>query len=96
MEYRRVPTGRLTARLRLERYDERPHSRILHTDPGRVELLMKQHAGSPAVPVVDAGDSVGEGDLVGEARGEVSARVHASVAGRVLFADDTRVILERR
>jgi hypothetical protein len=39
---------------------------------------------------------VQEGDLVGEAEQEVSARVHASIGGRVVFVDDERVVIEAR
>jgi electron transport complex protein RnfC len=51
--------------------------------PAQVALLMVQHIGAPAAPVVKAGDSVDKGQLVGEARGFVSASVHASVSGKV-------------
>ncbi|MBU0517009.1 MAG: 4Fe-4S dicluster domain-containing protein [Proteobacteria bacterium] len=50
----------------------------------RVRLLMRQHLGAPAAPVVRIGDQVEAGQVVGEIpRGALGARVHASINGRV-------------
>ena len=51
--------------------------------PPHVVLHMSQHAGSPARPVVQPGDHVLIGQMVGEPTETVSAAVHASVAGKV-------------
>ena len=47
-------------------------------------IPMQQHIGVPAKPIVEAGDVVTEGQLIGEAQGFVSANVHASVPGKVI------------
>lgn len=52
--------------------------------PDRVVLSLAQHIGAPARPVVAKGDHVLVGQLVAEAAGFVSARVHASVSGTVV------------
>jgi Na+-translocating ferredoxin:NAD+ oxidoreductase RnfC subunit len=45
---------------------------------------MKQHAGEPAVPVVEAGKRVKKGQTVGRvADGKLGAHVHASIDGTV-------------
>jgi Na+-translocating ferredoxin:NAD+ oxidoreductase RnfC subunit len=93
-EYRQIPTARLTRRLGLERYDVDAPLRPEPLRPGRVTLLMRQHAGTPAVPVVKPGQTVLSGDVVGEADEEaVSARVHASVSGVVETADRDAVVI---
>ena len=51
--------------------------------PGEVVLPLSQHAGKPAVPLVQAGDRVERGDKVAEADGWMSSPVHASAAGTV-------------
>ena len=51
--------------------------------PAVVVLPLWQHVGAPAFAVVQAGDAILVGQRVGEARGEMSAHVHASVSGRV-------------
>lgn len=93
--YRKIPVARIEGRLRIEAYKKRP---LAHPEgvlvPSRAELLLKQHAGVPAQPVVRVGDRVEEGSVVGEIGGEVSARVHASIAGRVVFVDEERIVIE--
>lgn len=55
--------------------------------PETVTLPLSQHIGAPATPVVAVGDRVTVGQLVAEATGFVSARVHASVSGTVVAID---------
>ncbi len=51
--------------------------------PAEVAVLMAQHIGAPAAPVVDKKDRVRKGQIVGQARGFVSANAHAPVSGTV-------------
>lgn len=51
--------------------------------PERVVLPLKQHTGTPAIPVVEVGDQVERGDLLARPSGWVSSPIHASGAGRV-------------
>jgi electron transport complex protein RnfC len=51
--------------------------------PKVVRIPMSQHTGAPCKPVVQKGDSVKKGQIVGEATGFVSASVHSSVSGKV-------------
>jgi Na+-translocating ferredoxin:NAD+ oxidoreductase RnfC subunit len=82
--YRMIPTSRLVQRLGLAEYDRPAPLDGREICPATVVLLMKQHAGEPAVPVVSEGDRVLEGDLVGEIpSGSLGARVHASIDGVV-------------
>jgi len=55
--------------------------------PDEVVLPLRQHAGKPAVPVVQPGDHVERGDVVARADGFVSVPIHASAAGRVVDID---------
>ncbi len=56
----------------------------LFKDPEVVVILMSQHLGKPAKPIVQAGDKVKIGQLIGEAQGDFSANVHASISGEVI------------
>ena len=56
--------------------------------PSEVRIPMSMHIGAPAKPVVNAGDDVKIGQLIGEASGFVSAPVHASVSGKVKSVDE--------
>ena len=51
--------------------------------PTTVYISMSQHLGAPAEPVVQKGDYVKTGQLIGKASGFVSAHIHASVSGTV-------------
>lgn len=51
--------------------------------PESVRILMSQHIGAPAKPIVKKGDAVCVGTLIGEANGSVSANIHSSVSGTV-------------
>jgi Na+-translocating ferredoxin:NAD+ oxidoreductase subunit C len=52
--------------------------------PKRVVILMSQHIGAPCKPVVEIGQNVKMGELLGAPEGFVSAPVHSSVSGRVI------------
>jgi Na+-translocating ferredoxin:NAD+ oxidoreductase RnfC subunit len=94
--YRRVPGTRIVERLDLGRYAKLALRRNVETDPGRVEIPLKQHIGEPAAPVVGPGDQVEEGALIAEApEGKTGAAVHASVGGRVSLVDSERIIIEK-
>ncbi len=51
--------------------------------PKIVRLPMSQHIGNPAKLLVKIGDLVEEGQVIGEADGEISSNIHSSVSGRV-------------
>lgn len=57
--------------------------------PKQVSILMSQHLGAPAVPVVKKGDAVKVGTLIGEkGKSFISANIHSSVSGTVFKVDD--------
>jgi len=51
--------------------------------PKVIRIPMAQHLGAPCKPVVQKGDAVKKGQMVGEAAGFVSSPVHSSVSGKV-------------
>ena len=51
--------------------------------PAEVAVPLLQHAGKPALPVVEAGQTVKRGECIAVCAGGVSANVHASIAGTV-------------
>lgn len=59
--------------------------------PAQVILPMQQHIGAPCTPVVQKGDHVYLGQVVGDSDAYLSAPVHASVSGTV--ADVTEIML---
>lgn len=58
--------------------------------PRRVELLMSQHIGAPAIPIVAKGDKVSRGQMVAEGASFVSASVHTPITGTVKVIENVR------
>lgn len=55
--------------------------------PEKAVILLGQHIGAPAKPVVAKGDVVKVGTKIAEANGFVSAAIHSSVSGKVTKID---------
>jgi len=92
-EYRRVPMRRLIAKLGLGEFNNVGPLVEYDFAPRKVNVLLKQHAGAPAVAVVKCGDRVREGDLLAAPEaGKLGARVHASIAGVVTVNRDSVLI----
>ncbi|WP_317930648.1 electron transport complex subunit RsxC [Halioxenophilus sp. WMMB6] len=58
------------------------------TLPKQVILPLSQHIGAAAVPMVEVGERVLTGQLVAQAKGVVSANVHATISGTVSAITD--------
>ena len=56
--------------------------------PAKVYLPMQQHIGAPATPVVNEGDTVYVGTLVGKAEGYISSDIYSSVSGKVIAIEE--------
>jgi electron transport complex protein RnfC len=56
--------------------------------PKRVLIPLQQHVGSPAEPVVQVGNRVGKGQLIGKPGRGISAAVHASTSGTVVAIEE--------
>lgn len=55
--------------------------------PSRLVVPLHQHVGATAKPMVQPGDRVLKGQMIGQADGYVSAAVHAPTSGRVIAVD---------
>lgn len=83
-EGRRVPLKMLMKRMDILNYDSHTPFNKTSPQPTQVKILLKQHVGVPAIPVVRSGDFVKEGDLIADIEsGKLGARVHASISGRI-------------
>ncbi|MCQ2298912.1 MAG: electron transport complex subunit RsxC [Bacteroidales bacterium] len=58
--------------------------------PAQVSVLMNQHLGAPATPIVAVGDKVKVGQLIGEAQAFMCANVHSPVSGTVKKIEPVR------
>ncbi|MBQ9086573.1 MAG: SLBB domain-containing protein [Clostridia bacterium] len=82
-DLKKVSVERLTMRLGLKKYDvQAPLCEEFSTKS--VRILLSQHLGAPAEPVVAVGDTVKKGDVVALAKeGALSVNIHASIDGTV-------------
>ncbi|MDD4890242.1 MAG: RnfABCDGE type electron transport complex subunit C [Phycisphaerae bacterium] len=60
-------------------------------DPQFIFIPMRQHKGAPAVPCVQPGELVLQGQPIGRADGEESVAAHSPVSGKVCAIDDIRL-----
>lgn len=88
-EHRRVPLALLRQRLKVEEYEREAPFADVSLRPAAVRILLKQHTGKPAVPVVREGESVRAGAVIGTvSEAELGANVHASMDGRIARVTD--------
>ena len=95
-EYRKVPTKNLMQRLDVLMFKDEGPLRKFDINPGTVRVPLNQHLGSPAEPVVKAGDAVKKFDLIGRASGKVSSNVHASFDGIILAVNKEEIKIQRQ
>ena len=94
---RKVPLQRLMERLEVMKYDPHPAFYPEEIKVRQVKILLSQHLGEAALPVVAQGDQVQKGDVVGEIpEGALGARVHASISGTVSAVDEKQVVIQSR
>jgi Na+-translocating ferredoxin:NAD+ oxidoreductase RnfC subunit len=92
-ETRKIPLKRLMERLEVTKYDTHPPFYEDEVQVDKVSIPLQQHIGQSALPVVQPGDRVKKGDLIGEIpEGALGARVHASIDGTVEAVGDSIVI----
>lgn len=100
-DYRKAPEERLEARLGLSKYNvdallqEDSHwekENLIH----KVRILLSQHIGAPAVPVVEKGTAVRKGDCIAEPAKGLSVAIHASVDGIVQEVTEKYITIVRQ
>lgn len=96
-DFRRVPMTRLVNRLGLAKYDLPAPLVEPSSAYRRIKLMLRQHAGVPAAPVVSLGQSVQAGELVAAIPGDaLGAPIHASIAGVVSEINSDSIVIEAR
>ncbi len=83
LDIRRVPTGRLVARLRLSKYYGKHVQECIEFVPENVFIPFSQPIDKPALAQVKVGDNVQKGQLIAAAQEGISANIHSSVSGVV-------------
>ncbi|MBC3887279.1 electron transport complex protein RnfC [Acetobacterium paludosum] len=94
-EGKQFDVHRLISRLGLTKYDL--PAPMVETDKTftKVNLLLSQHIGAPAMAVVKVGDQVERGQLVADIPdGKLSAKVFASISGKIITVDSEKITIE--
>lgn len=94
-EYRKVPMERLMARLDLTQYDKEAPLQDEKADVKRVRILLGQHIGAPASPIVKPQDMVEAGQVIAEPGKGLSVGIHASITGRITEVSDKCIVIEK-
>ena len=93
LDNRRVPIGRLIRKLGLSDFTNTGPLLDPAPPPPRVTIPLQMHIGAPCEPVVKVGQSIAEGDVIGQPpAGKLGVPIHASIAGRIAGFDGTVVI----
>ena len=88
VEYRKIPTERLIARLDLSRYVTHDLPQFTEVKVKECMIPLSQHIGKPALPSVKAGDHVEKGALVAAAAEGLSVNIHTGMSGVVTEVTD--------
>jgi Na+-translocating ferredoxin:NAD+ oxidoreductase RnfC subunit len=93
---RRIPIKTLARKLSVEQYDHPAPFVDFKPYASRFVLPLKQSAGAACLAKVRSGDSVRNGQVIGEApAGAMGATLHAPVDAKVLSISEQNIVLER-
>ncbi|MEW6652483.1 MAG: 4Fe-4S dicluster domain-containing protein [Bacteroidota bacterium] len=86
---RRVPLKQLMKRIDVLKYDTHTPFIKETPNPAQVKILLKQHVGLAAKPVVKLGAIVNAGTLIADVEeGKLGAKIHSSIGGKVTHVSD--------
>jgi len=83
-DYRKTPISKLIGRLNLSDYDKTASFIEFNYIPKKVRIMLSQHIGVPAEPIVNEGQTVKRGDIIGSMSDDkLGAYIHASIDGKI-------------
>lgn len=92
-DFRKLNTNRLINKLGLADYTKYLEFIELKTAVDSVSIPLKQHIGAPAVSIVNVGQRVAFGEMIGKIDDDkLGANIHATISGMVTFVNDSIVI----
>lgn len=95
-DYRRVPMERLIARLGLTKYNVPAPLKDELLEPKKVKILLTQHIGALVKAVVQVGDIVKAGQVIGTVNADqLGVNTHASIDGIVADVNEKFVTIKR-
>lgn len=95
-ENRLVPSKRLMARIGIKKFDADAPMTDMKLEPEMVCIMRGQHVGAPAEPIVNVGDRVTAGQMIGKIpEGALGAPIHASIDGTITEVTDKYIAIRR-
>lgn len=95
-EYQQVPPVKILLKDGLKQYADLKVEDLLKHESTTVNIPLKMHIGAPCEPVIQVGDHIKAGDLIGrKPEKALGADVHASIGGTVT-AVSASITIERR
>lgn len=92
--YRMIKSSKWKDMLGVLKFDSIPTYIPKKLTAQRVEIPTSQHIGAPSVPCVNVGDRVNEGDMIATAGQGLSVPQYASISGKVVSCDATKIVIE--
>ena len=92
--YRMIKSSKWKDMLGVLKFDAIPTYIPKKLTAQRVEIPTSQHIGAPSVPCVNVGDTVNEGDMIATAGRGLSVPQYASISGKVVSCDPTKIVIE--
>lgn len=94
-EYQQVPPVKILLKNGLKQYADLKVNELCKHETNVVTIPMKMHIGAPCEPVVQPGDQIKAGDLIGKKPEKaLGADIHASIDG-IVTAVTTSITIER-
>ena len=95
-EYKRYPVNKLIKQLGLSDYDLKAPLSQAQASFKKVRILLSQHIGMPAGPVVKTGDMVEAGQIIARIpEGKLGSEIHSSIRGKIISVDNGEIIIEK-
>ncbi|MEG1335285.1 MAG: 4Fe-4S dicluster domain-containing protein [Clostridiales bacterium] len=92
---RKVPSKRVVSRIGLTPYDRSAPLEDLKAVFTKVTIPLKQHVGAPPKPIVNVGQQVKRGEIIGEVpENALGAPIHASVDGVVEAITNQAIVIK--
>lgn len=94
-EYRRIPMERLISRLGISKYDVEATFKDIKIKPKRLKIMLSQHIGTAAEPVVQKGAKVESGETLAACK-KLGADIHCPMDGVVKEITDKYIMIDVR
>jgi cobalamin reductase len=91
--YRRTPMKKIMARLGLARFNNNGPLVDCQFEPDQFQVLLRQHIGAPATPLVKAGDEVAPAQKIATVGDRLGAEIHSPAAGIVSVVTEHHIII---